>query len=134
LPTSEVKPLDGGSVSTTVAITATTGDRAVLKITQHRVDRAYADEACQLNLLRELGLPVPQVYRWEIGTLDRPFSYLLEEFVDGKDLAAVKACCTPDEFDALQTDLAEVVLRLHANTSSQYMALLVRKLRTSFRP
>jgi fructosamine-3-kinase len=117
----EVRPLEGGSVSTTLDLETRDGRRAVLKITPHRVDRAYADEACQLNLLRELGLPVPQVYRWEIGTLDRPFSYLLEEFVDGKDLAAVKACCTPDEFDALQADLADVVLRLHANTSSQYM-------------
>jgi len=100
----EVKPLDGGSVSTTVAITATTGDRAVLKITQHRVDRAYADEALQLNLLREVGVPAPQVYRWEIGTLDQPFSYLLMEYVDGSDLTAVRQCCEPEAFDRVQTD------------------------------
>ena len=117
----EVRPLEGGSVSTTLDLETRDGQRAVLKITPHRVDRTYADEACQLNLLREFGLPVPQVYKWEIGTLDRPFSYLLEEFVDGQDLAAVKGCCTPDEFDVLQAELAEVVLRLHSNTSGQYM-------------
>jgi fructosamine-3-kinase len=117
----EVRPLEGGSVSTTLELETRDGQRAVLKITPHRVDRIYADEACQLNLLRELGLPVPQVYRWEIGTLDRPFSYLLEEFVEGQDLAAVRGCCTADEFEALQSDLAEIVLRLHSNTSTQYM-------------
>src|SRR5215204_450204 len=79
----EVKPLDGGSVSNTLAMTTTGGDRAVLKITPYRIDRSYADEAMQLNLLREAGIPVPRVYRWEIGTLDHPFSYLLMEFVDG---------------------------------------------------
>ena len=117
----EVRPLEGGSVSTTLELETTDSQRAVLKITPHRVDRSYADEACQLNLLRELGLPVPQVYRWVIGTLDHPFSYLLEEFVEGKDLAAVKGCCTPDEFETLQAELAEAVLRLHSNTSGHYM-------------
>jgi fructosamine-3-kinase len=116
----EVRPLEGGSVSTTLELETRDGAKAVLKITPHRVDRSYADEACQLNLLRELGLPVPQVYTWEIGTLDHPFSYLLEEFVEGQDLAAVKGCCTPEEFETLQAELAETVLRLHSNTSGQY--------------
>ena len=117
----EVRPLEGGSVSTTLEVETHDGQRAVLKITPHRVDRSYADEACQLNLLREVGLPVPQVYRWVIGTLDHPFSYLLEEFVDGQDLATVKGCCTPDEFETLQSELAEAVVRLHSNTSGHYM-------------
>ena len=119
----EVKPLDGGSVSTTVALTTTTGERAVLKITPHRVDRAYADEALQLNLLREVGVPAPRVYRWEIGTLDHPFSYLLMEYVDGADLPTVRECCAADVFDQVQAELAEIVLRMHANTSTHYMRL-----------
>jgi len=119
----EVKPLDGGSVSTTLALTTTSGDRAVLKITPHRVDRAYADEALQLNLLRDVGVPAPRVYRWEIGTLDHPFSYLLMEYVDGSDLPAVRECCAADVFDGVQAELAEIVLRLHANTSTHYMRL-----------
>jgi fructosamine-3-kinase len=119
----EVKSLDGGSVSTTLALTATDGQRAVLKITPHRVDRAYADEALQLNLMREAGVPAPQVYRWEIGTLDRPFSYLLMEFVDGVDLPTVRRDCAPDAFDVVQAELAEIVLRLHANTSTHYHRL-----------
>ena len=119
----EVKPLDGGSVSTTLALTTTGGDRAVLKITPHRVDRTYADEALQLNLLRDAGVPAPQVYRWEIGNLDHPFSYLLMEFVDGVDLPAVKACCAQELYDGVQAELAEVVLRLHANTSTHYQRL-----------
>ena len=117
----EVRPLEGGSVSTTLELETRDRQRAVLKITPHRVDRSYGDEACQLNLLRELGVPAPQVYTWVTGTLDHPFSYLLEEFVEGQDLAAVKGRCTPDEFDALQEELAEVVLRMHSNTSDHYM-------------
>lgn len=117
----EVRALEGGSVSTTLELETRDRQRAVLKITPHRVDRAYADEACQLNLLHELGLPVPKVYKWVIGTLDSPFSYLLIEFVDGQDLAAVKGACTPEEFETLQSELAEAVLRLHANTSAHYM-------------
>ena len=102
----EVKPLDGGSVSTTLALTTTSGDRAVLKITPHRVDRAYADEAFQLTLLRDVGVPAPRVYRWEIGTLDHPFSYLLMEYIDGSDLPAVRECCAADVFDQVQAELS----------------------------
>jgi fructosamine-3-kinase len=119
----EVKPLDGGSVSNTLAMTTTGGDRAVLKITPYRIDRSYADEAMQLNLLREAGIPVPRVYRWEIGTLDHPFSYLLMEFVDGVDLPAARERCAADAFDQVQADLAEIVLRLHSNTSTHYQRL-----------
>lgn len=119
----EVKSLEGGSVSNTVALTCADGQRAVLKITPHRVDRAYADEAMQLNLLREVGVPAPQVYRWEIGTLDHPFSYLLMEFVDGVDLPTAKACCSADAYDVVQNELAEIILRLHSNTSTHYHRL-----------
>jgi fructosamine-3-kinase len=120
---SEVKTLDGGSVSNTLALTTTGGDRAVIKITPYRIDRSYADEAMQLNLLREAGVPAPRVYRWEIGTLDHPFSYLLMEFVEGVDLPRARECCGPDAFERVQAELAEVVLRMHANTSTHYHRL-----------
>jgi fructosamine-3-kinase len=117
----EVKPLEGGSISTTLALHTQSGDRAVLKITPHRVDRSYADEAAQLRHLRQVGMPVPDVYACFSGSLDRPFSYLLLEMVDGQDLAATKGCCTPEEFDRIQSELAELMLRLHANTAAHYM-------------
>ena len=119
----ELKPLEGGSVSNTLAVTTTAGDRAVLKITPYRVDRTYADEAMQLNLLRDAGVPAPQVYRWEVGTLDHPFSYLLMEFVEGVDLPTAKNCCSPDDFDQVQAELAGIVLKLHSNTSTHYQRL-----------
>src|SRR5438874_1327027 len=75
----EVKSLHGGSISSTVALTTTAGDRAVLKISQHRVDYSYAHEAYQLNVLRDIGIPAPQVYTSKLGTLDEPASYLLLE-------------------------------------------------------
>ncbi len=119
----EVKPLDGGNVSNTVALHTTAGDRAVLKITQHRINRAHADEAEQLDLLRRMGLPAPAVYRCEIGTLDRPFSYLLMELCDGVDLSRAKSACPAEAFEVLQGELAGFVRHLHAHTDTHYHRL-----------
>lgn len=119
----EVQPLHGGSISTTVAITTKAGDRAVLKISQHRVDRSYVHEAYQLNVLRDIGLPAPQVYSCQVGTLDDPVSYLLLEFVHGVDLNEAKARLQPEQFDHVQMHLAELLLRLHAQTHSHYTRL-----------
>src|SRR4051794_23892396 len=105
----EVFQLEGGMVNTTLALLLADGRKAVLKVTPHRVDRAHADEAIQLELLRDAGLPVPEVYKWQVGTLDSPFSYILMEFVEGVDLSAAKTICGPEEYDALQTHLAELL-------------------------
>src|ERR1700733_4721691 len=69
-----VTPLAGGSINTTLALILKDGRKAVLKITPHRVDRSYEDEAWQLALLREAGMPVPQVYEVRLGSLEEPFS------------------------------------------------------------
>ncbi len=116
----EMTPLTGGSINTTLALTTRDKQKAVLKITPHRVDRAHADEAHQLKLMRSLGLPVPEVYLCHIGTLERPFSYILMQFVEGVDLAAAKAACGADDFDDLQAHLASLVLTLHAQTATHY--------------
>jgi fructosamine-3-kinase len=116
----EVKAMDGGHVATTVGLHTKAGDRAVLKLTQHRADRTYADEAHQLELLRKIGIPTPRVYGCEIGTLDSPFSYLLLEFREGIDLAHAKTACSPEEFDVLQGELAGLVRHLHAHTETHY--------------
>jgi fructosamine-3-kinase len=116
----EIKYLSGGSVATTLVLHTNGGDRAVLKITPHRVDRAYADEAHQLELLRGLGIPAPAVYQCEAGSLDRPFSYLLLEFCEGVDLAKAKAQAPPEAFEALQVELAGLVRRMHARTHASY--------------
>ena len=81
-----VTPLAGGSINVTLSLTLKDGRKAVLKITPHRVDRTYADEAWQLALLSEAGVPVPQVYRYTLGNLDEPFSYLLLEYIDAKPI------------------------------------------------
>jgi fructosamine-3-kinase len=117
----EVATLEGGMVNTTVALTLGDGRKAVLKLTQHRVDRAHADEAIQLELLKDVGVPVPEVYSWQVGTLDSPFSFILMEFVEGVDLAAAKATCAAEQYDALQQHLAELVLRLHERTGPCFM-------------
>jgi fructosamine-3-kinase len=117
----EATPLAGGSINIALKLVAKDGRRAVLKITPHRVDRAYVDEAWQLALLREAGVPVPEVYLYKLGSLDDPHSYILMEFVEGVDLGAAKTCCAAEQFDKLQAELAEMVLRIHAQTSDQYM-------------
>ncbi len=116
----EVKRLVGGCINTTVALTATTGDRAVLKISPHRVSRDFAREAEQLRLLRGIGLPVPRVYQSHTATLENPHSYLLMEFVEGVDLNTARKQCDPAQYDLLQENLAELVLTLHAQTADKY--------------
>src|ERR1700677_4806638 len=112
----EVQPLLGGCVNTTLKLTLKDGQTAVLKICAHRVNHAYAHEAFQLELLRSIGLPAPQVYSWKIGTLDDPYSYLLMEHLDGVNLSEAKRRCTAEEFDHLQSHLAELVLSMHGQT------------------
>jgi len=119
----EVKHLDGGCINTTVALTTKTGDRAVLKISPHRVNRRYLTEAYQLNILRTIGVPAPQVYVSRVGDLDDPISYLLMEFVDGVNMAEARRACAEEQFDHLQMHLAELVLALHNNTHETYTRL-----------
>jgi len=119
----EVTPLVGGCINTTLALRTKDHQKAVLKITPHRVDKSYADEQHQLQILRDVGVPVPQVHLCKIGTLESPFSYLLMEFVDGIDLAAARLTCSPEEFDRVQSHLAELVLLMHDRRSPHYMRL-----------
>jgi fructosamine-3-kinase len=116
----EVKPLAGGSINTTAAVTTAAGERAVLKVSPHRVDRSYVHEAYQLNLMRSVGMPTPQVYSCRVGTLEEPFSYLLLEFIDGVDLAAARNRCAPEQYEHVQMHLADLLQTLHAQTHSHY--------------
>jgi len=117
----EVTPLSGGCISTAMALTLDSGRKVVLKISPHRVDRAYADEAVQLALLCEAGIPVPQVYDCHTGTLEEPFSYILMEFIEGVDLSAARSRCGAEQFEQLQFQLADMVLKLHERTAPHYM-------------
>ncbi len=119
-----VAPLNGGSVSTTLKLTTTNNDVAVLKITPHRVDRSYAEEKRSLELLREIGLPAPKVLAQETGSLDSPHSYLLLEFVPGVNLAAARKQVDPQIFDNLAEQLGEVVALMHAQTGDAYGKLI----------
>ncbi len=116
----EVTPLSGGHVNTTLCLKTRDRHKSVLKISPHRVDRSYEREALQLRLLRDCGLPVPDVYVARTGTLDHPFSYIVIEFIDGVDLAEAKRTCPPDAFDRLQERLADVVAAMHDRTSGSY--------------
>lgn len=117
----EVKSLHGGTINTTVSLLTKGGERAVLKVSPHRVDRSYIEEAHQLGLLKEAGLPVPEIYAVKLGALDDPFSYILLEHVDGVDLLEAKRQCpTVEGFDRLQCQLAELVAALHNRTGPTY--------------
>jgi len=122
----EATPLSGGSINTTLKLSTKQGHQAVLKVTPHRVDHSHTDEAWQLTLLREIGVPAPQVYLYKLGSLDDPHSYILMEFVEGVDLAQAKTLCTPEQFDALQVELADLVLKIHERTSDRYMRVIGR--------
>jgi fructosamine-3-kinase len=116
----QVSSLDGGSISTTILIVTKSGDRAVLKLSPHRVDPTYEREAHQLDLLRELGLPAPRVFGFHVGTLDRPDSYLLIEHMSGANLHDVRKEASADDFDDLQRQLAEFVVAIHCRTGARY--------------
>jgi fructosamine-3-kinase len=117
---SEVKPLDGGAISTTIALKLADGRQAVCKISAHRVDRSYVNEAHQLGMLAEAGVPTPKVYATKLGSLEDPFSYILMEFIEGMNLQQARRACTEAEFDAIQAHLAELLLALHERTGEQY--------------
>lgn len=123
----EVQRLDGGCVNTTVALKTKGGDRAVLKISPHRVNRHYLTEAFQLNVLRTIGIPAPQVFASKVGSLDDPISYLLLEFVDGIDMQHAREQATPEQFDHIQMHLADLMVAMHNNTHETYTRLLEGK-------
>ena len=117
----EVMPLYGGAINTTLSLKTKCGRKCVLKITPHRVDRSYEDEAQQLTLLGEAGVPIPKISHLQTGSLEKPFSYLLMEVVEGVDLNAAKSQCTPEQFAQLQEHLAELVLLMHEMRSPHCM-------------
>jgi fructosamine-3-kinase len=116
----EVKHLVGGAINTTLLLVMTGGERAVLKISPHRVNRDFLRESDQLDLLRGLGLPTPAIYQTHIADLDNPHSYLLMEFLEGVDLGQARKQCSPEAFDDLQRHLAGMVLNIHSNTHDEY--------------
>jgi fructosamine-3-kinase len=116
----EVHALDGGNISTTLELVTKAGDKAVLKISPHRVDRDVLREAMQLQVLKERGMPVPTVYQWNVASLDDPDSYLLMEFMSGVNLFVARERCTPEQYDDLQRHLAELMLALHSHTAETY--------------
>lgn len=120
----QVKPLTGGCINTTLGLTLADGRRSVLKITPHRVNRLYEEEAYQLNVLRQAGLPTPEVYACQVGSLDHPFSYLLMEHIDGVDFIQARQQCGDEQFQQLQMHLAELVLTMHEQTASHYGRVL----------
>jgi fructosamine-3-kinase len=127
----EVDALDGGSISTTLLLHTKAGDKAVLKLSQHRVDTNYQREAHQLNILRNLGIPTPRVYSWKTGTLEDPHSYLLMEHMSGVDLSHARQQGSGDDYDALQRQLADIVATMHSVTGANYCRLLPDELRES---
>jgi len=123
---SEFVPLHGGQINTTLELHLKNCDRpkAVIKVSQHRVDKSYEREAYQLTLLKNLGIPVPEVYAWKIGSLEDPVSYMLLEHIEGTDLGHAKQQCSPEEFETLQHQLADHVATMHDQTNAKYMRVM----------
>jgi fructosamine-3-kinase len=117
---SEVRPLVGGCINTTLLLKTKAGDCAVLKISPHRVNREYAREARQLELFRSIGLPSPRIHAVHVADLDNPDSYLLMECLPGVPFNVARQACSPEEYDTLQQHLAELIAVLHATTAEQY--------------
>lgn len=121
----ECTPMVGGYIHTTVLLKLADGGAAVLKISPHRVDRSYLDEAHQLDLFRRLGLPAPHVFRTHVASLDKPDSYILMELINGIDLHQARKRCTAEQYELLQMELADMVARLHSQTAADYRRIVV---------
>ena len=121
---SEFIPLHGGQINTTLALHLNDSRKVVIKVSPHRVDKSYEREAYQLTMLKSCGVPVPDVLCWKIGSLDDPFSYILLDFIEGCDLGRARQQCTPEEFDSLQSELAEIVAAMHDHTNGKYMRVM----------
>lgn len=116
----EITLLEGGVIHTTVKVKASDGSTAVLQLSQHRVNPTHAMEARELDLLRSVGVPVPSVLRSQVGSLESPHSYMLMEFVDGISLRDLKQDMPDADLDHLQSQLAEIVLAMHAHTADAF--------------
>ena len=117
----EVKRLDGGCVNTTLALTTQAGDRAVLKISPHRVNRQ----------LPRRGLPAQHPPRDRparrrrstpaaSATSTRPSATCSWSSSTASTSATPAPQCTDEQFDRLQMHLAELVLAMHNNTHATY--------------
>ena len=115
-----VKSLHGGSMSTTLLLQFRRHRPVVLKIAPHMVVEQYQHEAYQLNMLRDRGLPCPEVYASKLADLDDPNSYLLMEQMPGEPLSTVRTRLGEDELDHIQKHLAELVLQLHGQSARLY--------------
>jgi fructosamine-3-kinase len=60
------------------------------------------------------------VYACKVGSLDDPHSFLLMEHMPGIPVAQARESLTEDEFHHIEMHLADIVLSLHARTSSTY--------------
>jgi fructosamine-3-kinase len=116
----EVQALAGGSINTTLLLTAVDGLRAVLKVSSHRVNRDLMREAHQLKLMQNLGIPCPMVFAEHLADLDQPDSWILLEYVQGEDLHKVKEQCSKTEYDVIQEDLAEICIAMHQEHARKY--------------
>lgn len=115
-----VTPLHGGSMSTTLLLAIKNHPKVVLKIAPHLVMHQYEQEAYQLNLLRDWGMPAPEVYACRVGSLDDPHSYLLMQHMPGISLSSARKKLTEDQVDHLEMHLADITLDLHGRTNGRY--------------
>src|SRR5256885_2080494 len=91
----EVEPLAGGCINTTLALTTSTGDRAVLKVSPHRVDRTYVHEAEKMPIL-------PPKVRKQIARIHERLDRLIAHGdcprLIHSDLWSTNVMARPDEF------------------------------------
>lgn len=116
----EICFLAGGMVNTTVRVRTDCKKDAVLKISPHRVNHSHEREARELAMLRELGVPVPQVLATKTASIEYAHSYLLIEFVEGMTLRDAQQHCSAEQWASLQAELADMALKIHSQQGDLY--------------
>ncbi len=104
----------GTWIQQTLLVTLDTTEKLILKLSVHPEWSEPHREALKCRLLRDHGLPAPQVlaYEREAGTLPHPF--ILQEHMAGKWLARLLPQCSAAERMDVFTALGAAYRRLHS--------------------
>jgi len=109
----EARPLDGGAISTTVALELADHQKAVAKSPKTASTAATSTKPINSNSSTAWEFPSQKSSKPRSASLEEPFSYILMEFIDGINLSEAKKTCTPNSSNP-SGNLAKILLTLHA--------------------
>jgi aminoglycoside phosphotransferase (APT) family kinase protein len=108
---SRITPTHGGQISTAFLVEL---DHRTIIVRTHSDPRVYAGTVHNLNILRSLGLPVPDVLTADLTQSVWPFSYLVLSHFPGRELRHELAGMSEDQMTTLARGIMEFQRRVAA--------------------